>query len=47
VFGPDAWFGGSAHLFGIIGDIEEVQEVGVSTQLAVDLHHTDALPQAA
>lgn len=37
----------TTHLLGIIRDKEEVQEVGISTQLAHDLHHTDALPQAA
>ena len=35
------------HLFGIICDIQEEEEVGISTKLAHDLHDTDALPQAA
>ena len=35
------------YLLGVICDIQEMQEVGVSAQLAHDLHHTDALPQAA
>lgn len=41
--------GGSqvAYLLGIIGDVQEVQEVGICTQAAHDLHHADALPQAA
>lgn len=35
------------HLLGVIADMQEVKEVSVRTQLAHDLHHTYALPQAA
>ena len=37
----------TAHLFGVICGVKEEEEVGISTQLTHDLHHTDALPQAA
>ena len=35
------------HLLGVIADMQEVKEVSIRTQLAHDLHHTYALPQAA